>query len=143
IRSPAIVLGLFFAWQLVLLGVLRVLRWPGLLRLARLAGLAATSGRGLTVWAAHLAAVRAGGRGVAALDIAMLVDPVEWAFILIGLVLCVRAWHLADAARQILPTEAQVVSPPRRALVRVLFGLTAVYALVFLGFAAYSRYESS
>src|SRR5262249_11263564 len=67
----------------------------------------------------------------------------DWAFIIIGLVLCVRTWRLASDARQILPPESQTVSTTRRAFVRVLFGLTAVYALGFLAFACYSRYQMS
>ena len=42
----------------------------------------------------------------------ILVDPVDWFFVIAGVVLGLRAWRLADDARQILPEEMQSEAPP-------------------------------
>src|SRR5262249_2359770 len=97
--SGAMWTGLLYAWPLLMGGLLRGARRPGLLRMAGLATMVATTGRGLVLRVAHLAAVRAAGDGLTGRDIAMLADPIDWAIIIFGLVLCVRAWRLADAAR--------------------------------------------
>jgi tetratricopeptide (TPR) repeat protein len=73
----------------------------------------------------------------------MLLDPVDWAFVIIGVRLCVRAWRLAGEARQILPQEVQAVPTVRKAWSRGLLAVTGVYALVLLGFVGASRYQLS
>jgi hypothetical protein len=50
--------GILYAWPLLVLVLLRVLRWPQLLRTLGLAVLAVTTARGLTVLVAHLLAAR-------------------------------------------------------------------------------------
>jgi tetratricopeptide (TPR) repeat protein len=136
-------LGLLFAWPFVLLALLRVLRWPQLLRAAGLAALAATAGRGLTVWLAHLLAVQTTGATVAESKAWLLADPVGWAVVIAGMVLAVRAWRLAGDVRQILPEEVQAVPTARKAWSRGLLAVTGVYALVLFGVAGIARYEAS
>jgi tetratricopeptide (TPR) repeat protein len=138
-------MALVFAWPVVLVGLLRVLRWPQLLRVTGLAVLAATTGRGLTACLAHLLAMATAPDAPAdkkALVLAVL-DPVDWAFIIIGVVLFLRAWRLARDAVQILPPEAQAAPPARKAWARGLLGVTGVYALLSLGLVANARYEMS
>ncbi len=143
----ALGLGLLFTWPLLLVILLRALSWPPLLRAAGLAVLAATTGRGLAVWLASLLAVRdagaAGLRARSGLTFCMLVDPFEWAFIILGAVLGLRAWRLAGAARRILPPDAQAGSAARKLWAGGLLGITGVYLLAFAGFAAATRYEAS
>jgi tetratricopeptide (TPR) repeat protein len=136
-------LAVVYAWPLVLLALLWVLRWPQLLRSAGLAALAATTGRGLTVWLTHLLAVQTTGATLAESQIWMLLDPVDWAFVIIGVRLCARAWHLEGEARQILPQEMQAVPTVRKAWSRGLLAVTGVYALVLLGFVGTYRYQAS
>jgi tetratricopeptide (TPR) repeat protein len=73
----------------------------------------------------------------------MLLDPVDWAFVIGGIVLCVRAWRLARDARKILPQENQVTSRARLSWSRVLFGGACIYAVALLGFVGTSRYQAS
>jgi tetratricopeptide (TPR) repeat protein len=143
LASAGLATALLYAWPLVLLAVLWVLRWPQLLRIVGLAALAATTGRGLTAWLAHLLAVQTTGATLAEGKLWMLLDPVDWAFMIIGVSLCLRAWRLAGDARQILPLEAQVVPTARKAWSRGLLGVTGVYALGVLGLVATVRYEAS
>jgi tetratricopeptide (TPR) repeat protein len=143
LQSAALGLGLLYAWPLGLLVLLRVLRWPGLLRAAGLAALAATTGRGLTVWLAHLLAVRTTGATLAESKLWMLIDPVDWAFVIAGVALYVRAWRLARDAGQILPPELQAAPAARKAWSRGLLAVTGVYALAFLGVVGISRYQAS
>src|SRR5262249_4681742 len=72
LASSAIALAMLYTWPLVLLVLLRVLRWPALLRIAGLAVLAVTTGRGLVLWTAHLGAVRASGVPLVGRDLLML-----------------------------------------------------------------------
>src|SRR5262249_47965800 len=53
LASAGVALGLAFAWPLLFLFLLRVLRWPQLLRTAGVVVLAATTGRMLAVWLGH------------------------------------------------------------------------------------------
>jgi tetratricopeptide (TPR) repeat protein len=136
-------LGMLYTWPLALLALLRVLRWPQLLRPTGLTVLAATTGRGLTVLLAHLLAVGTTRASFADSKIWLLADPVEWAFIIAGVVLCVRAWRLARDARHILPQEVQIVSTARKAWAHGLLAATGVYALAFLGLVGTARYRQS
>jgi tetratricopeptide (TPR) repeat protein len=136
-------MAMLYAWPLVLLALLWALRWPQLLPSVGLAVLAATTGRGLTVWVAHLLAAQTTGGPLAQSQIWMLLDPVDWAFVIIGMRLCVRAWRLAGAARQILPQELQAVPTLRKAWSRGPLAATGVYALVLLGFVGTFRYQTS
>jgi tetratricopeptide (TPR) repeat protein len=144
LRSSALALGLFYAWPLLLLVLLGVLRRPQLLPAAGLAVLAATTGRGLTVMAAHLLAVRTAGAALTGATSCFLVDPVDWAFVIIGLMLTVRAWRLAGDAPDMLPPEEGRAAPTARsAWARGLLALTAVFALALLGFTGTGRYQMS
>jgi tetratricopeptide (TPR) repeat protein len=136
-------LGLLYTWPLVLLALLRVLRWPQLLRATGLAALIATTGRGLTVWLAHLLALGATGATPAESKIWVLMDPIDWAVVIAGVVLCLRAWRLADNARQILPRDVQVDSTARRAWSGSLLAATGVYALAILSLVGIARYQDS
>jgi tetratricopeptide (TPR) repeat protein len=136
-------LGLIYAWPLVMLVLLKVLRWPQLLRATGLAVLAAMTGRGLAVWLAHLLAVGAAGAGTAGSLFWLLVDPVDWAFIITGAMLCVRAWRLAGDALHILPPEVRTVAPARKVGARGLLAVTGVYALALVGLVGVARFEAS
>ncbi|HEV3447081.1 MAG TPA: hypothetical protein VG099_20750, partial [Gemmataceae bacterium] len=136
-------MAIIFAWPLLLLAFLWLLRWPELLRLVGLAVLAATAGRGLTVWLAHLLAVQTSAGALAESNIWILLDPVDWAFIICGFVLCARAWRLASDARRMVPPELQIDSTARRAWARGLLGATGVYVLGVLAFVATVRYQAS
>jgi tetratricopeptide (TPR) repeat protein len=70
-------------------------------------------------------------------------DPVDWAVVIGGVVLFVRAWRLGADALQILPHEDQVFSTARTSWSRALIAATVLYALVLLGFAGTSRYQAS
>jgi tetratricopeptide (TPR) repeat protein len=143
IASAGLALGLLYAWPLLLLALLWLLRWPGLLFAVGLATLAATTGRGLTVWLAHLLAVLHSGAPLAKGNLWILIDPFDWFVVIAGVVLCGRACRLARDARQILPPELQAVPTPRKVWSRGLLALTGVYAFAFVGFVGISRYETS
>src|SRR5262249_36245057 len=130
LASAGLALGLLYAWPLILMVLLRVLRWRELLRAAGLAVLAVTTVRGLSAVVASLLAVWTAGATLAESKIWLLADPVDWAFIIAGWVLCVRAWHLATDASQILPEEAQVISVPRKLRSRGLLAMTGAYVLL-------------
>jgi tetratricopeptide (TPR) repeat protein len=132
-------LGIVCGWPLVMVLVSRVLRWPFLLRTTGLVVLAVTSGRVLTVWLAYFLAVRASNGHVGLLS---FIDPFDWSFIIAGVLLCQRAWHLADDARYFLAAEGQVDSTPRKVIQRGLLGVTVVYAGALLIFVGVSRYQS-
>jgi tetratricopeptide (TPR) repeat protein len=143
VGSALLGLGLISVWPLVLVVLLWVLRWAELLRAAGLGVLVATTGRGLAIRVAHLLAIRAAGTTLAESKILLLVDPVDWALIIAGVVLCLRAWRLAGDARQILPEEVQAVPTARKAWSRGLLAVTGVYGLAFLGLVGTWRYEAS
>jgi tetratricopeptide (TPR) repeat protein len=136
-------LALVYVWPLILLVLLRVLRWPQFLRPAGIALLAATTLRGLALMLAHLAAAQDTGARLTGIQLLVLVDPVDWAFIIIGWLLCRRAWRLAGDASQILPPEVQVASTTRRAWAGGSLALTGVYALVLLGLVGTVCYQES
>jgi tetratricopeptide (TPR) repeat protein len=142
-RTSGLWLGLFFFWPVVLVVLLWVIRWPQLLRPVGLAVLAATTGRGVTVWLAHFGAALASGTPAAESNLGILVDPFNWAFVLAGIVLWLRAWRLARDAPQILPYGVHVASTGRRIWACGLLAGSGVYALAFCGFAGYSRYQIS
>jgi tetratricopeptide (TPR) repeat protein len=142
LASGGLGIGLLYGWPLALLALLRVFRWPGFLRATGLAVLAATTGRGLTVWLAHLLAAAA-GRGLAGRDLWVLADPIDWAFVISGVVLCVRAWRLARDSADILPREAQAVPTARKAWAHGLLAASAVYALALGGFIGHYRFQAS
>jgi tetratricopeptide (TPR) repeat protein len=143
LQSSARGLGLLFGWPLLLLLLLRVLRRPELLPALSLAILTVTTGRGLTVIAAHLLAVRAAGAAADDWMSRVIFDPVDWAFIIIGLVLSVRAWRLAGDAADILPWDGPAVPVTRRAWSRGLVALSGLFALAMLGFVGVARYQAS
>jgi len=143
LKTAGLGFALFFTWPFLLLALLRILRWPQLLRIVGLAVLAITTGRGLTVWAAHLAAVFTTGVALKESKAWILADPVDWAFVIIGMLLCVRAWRLAGEARHMLPPEMQSDSTSVKTWARGLAGATIVFTCALLGFAAMTRYETS
>ncbi len=130
-----------YAWPLVAVALLRVLRWRELLRVAGFAVLIATTIRGLTAMSAYLLATVNSGFASEKRRVFVLLDPFEWAFIIIGGVLCARAWRLAGRANQILPDEARVAPLPRKVWSRGLLATTGIYSLLCLGFVAVSGYE--
>jgi tetratricopeptide (TPR) repeat protein len=136
-------LAVIHAWPIVLLALLRVLRWPGLLQVAGLAVLAVTAGRGLAVLLAHLLAVRTTGTAPANGMLWVCLDPFSWACIIAGVVLFVRSRRLARDAAYILPPEVQEASPARKGWGRGLLLVTGCYALALLGLAGYARYQAS
>ena len=135
IESAALSLGLFYGWPLVMVVLLRVLRWRELLRPAGLGVLAVTTVRGLVVVVVHLLVLLNSAITVRPQMMMMVVDPVEWAFIIAGALMCGRAWHLARRATEMLPEDAQVVSAARRLSSRGLLATTGIFALAVIGWA--------
>ena len=130
-----------YVWPLVAVALLRVLRWRELLRVAGFAVLIATTIRGLTVMSADVLAVANSGGAIEKRSLGALLDPFEWAFIVIGGVMCARAWRLAGRANQILPDESRAASMTRKVWSRGLLATTGIYALLCFGFVAVSGYE--
>ncbi len=152
VASSALGVGVFYTWPLVLIALLRWLRWPQLLRLTGLAVLAATTGRIVTLWLTHLLTLLTssgpvgfppGRAGLFSNPFGLLADPIDWAFVIAGVVLCSRAWRLAGAAPQLLPSDVQTVSMARKVWGRGLLAATGAYALAFLGFVATERYRAT
>jgi tetratricopeptide (TPR) repeat protein len=139
----ALALGILYAWPLVLLVLLRALRWPQLLRTAGLVVLAVTTGRILTVWLAQYLAARNTGAWTTSAVFLHPINWINWIFIIAGIVLCVRTWRLAGDARHVLPPEVQAVSTRRKVWARGLFAVTALYALAFLALAGVASYQTS
>jgi len=143
LASAGLGLGTTFALPCVLVILLGALRWPGLLLAAGLAVLAATTGRVLAVVVSHLLAVRITGAALGGTEIGILVDPCNWAFMIIGVILFVRTWCLARDARYILPEEMQAIPAARAWWTRGLLVVSAAYGLALLGFVAFTRYQDS
>lgn len=135
--------GLVFACPLLLVVLLWVLRWPQLLRAAGVAVLAATTGRGVAVWVVHLLAMAVTGASAAEGKLWVMLDPVDWAFVIIGAVLGVRAWRLAAEARQVLPADVHTALTAHTVWARGLLAVSGVYALFILGLVGFARYEAS
>ncbi|HEV3081469.1 MAG TPA: tetratricopeptide repeat protein, partial [Gemmataceae bacterium] len=143
LASAGLGLGLIYSWPVVMLALLRVLGWPQLVRGAGLAMLAGTTGRGLTVLLAHLLAVMSTSAELINGHFWILFDPFDWAFVVAGVVLFIRAWRLAGNAPLILPPEWHADSTARRVWGRSLLGMTCLYALAVLGSVGTMRYEAS
>jgi tetratricopeptide (TPR) repeat protein len=136
--------GLLYAWPLILLGLLAARRWPELLRPVGVAILAATTGRGIVVWVAHvLAVVVTGASADQSHVIAVFFDPFTWALMIAGVWVCRRAWNLAHDAREVLPANHQAVPRARKGWARGLLAVTGIYALALAGFGGFSRYSMS
>jgi tetratricopeptide (TPR) repeat protein len=140
--SVGVALAMVYGWPVVLLALLWVLRWPSLLRAAGLGVMAATTGRGMMLILSHVAASWAMEPG-GDFRLRYLFDPVEWAFMVLGVVLCVRAWRLAGEAAQMLPARMQTASTLRTQWAYGLLGVTTVYALALLGYVGTVRYQAS
>jgi Flp pilus assembly protein TadD len=143
LQSMGLGLAMIYTWPLLLLALLWVLRWPGLLRPVAVGVLAATTGRGLTILLAHLVAAQTTGSTLSGRHFWLFFDPVDWAFIIYGAVLCVRSWRLAREAGQILPPRWQHDSTPRQAWVYGLLTATGLYAVLLLGVIGTARYQTS
>jgi tetratricopeptide (TPR) repeat protein len=143
IGSAGLAVGIFFGWPLLLILLLRVVRWRELLPPVGIAVLAVTTLRGLTVMGAHLLAIAESGAGPAEGKIAMLVDPVEWTLIIAGAVLTVRALRLRSRSSQILPEDALIASLPRKLWSRGILTATVLFAVFCPLIAGVARYEMS
>ena len=143
IMSAGLALGLVYALPAILVLLLRILRWKELLLPAGLAVLTGTTLRGLVAIATHILAVVAMGNTSAKNWVWLVMDPVDWAFMMIGAILFARALRVARHAGEILPEEAQVVSEARKLWPRGLLAATGVYALLCLGWTGVGRYEES
>ena len=143
IASTGLAFALLYSWPVILVLLLRVFPWQGLVLPAGLAVLAVTTGRGLAMMAAHILVLSTTQTSQAKSWIWLVMDPVDWTFIIIGAVLFVRALRLSREASAILPEEAQIVSAPRKLWLRGLLAATGVYALVCLGWVGVSRYDES
>jgi hypothetical protein len=74
---------------------------------------------------------------------AIFFDPVDWAWIVLGVLLCVRAWRLADEARGVLPPELSAPSRPRRIGARIAWVGTVLFAGTLVAWLGYGRYQAS
>jgi tetratricopeptide (TPR) repeat protein len=143
LASAATGVSLVFAWPLIALTLLRVLGWPQLLRTVGIIVLAATTGRTLVVWIAHLMAASNVGAAATEAKFRLLCDPVDWAILIAGIILGSRARALSSNAQQILPHLAGTVSKRSKFWSLGLSVVTGVYALTLLVFVGISRYETS
>jgi tetratricopeptide (TPR) repeat protein len=140
--EAAVVLGLIHFWPVVLLVLIRLLSWPQLLVPTGLALLAVTAGRGLAVVVSHALAVTQSPAS-SSFSLAILLDPVNWALMLAGLVLSLRAWRLRRDARAILPPQGQVLSRPRLVTSRVVLATSVLFVVGLLAFVGVSGYQTS
>jgi tetratricopeptide (TPR) repeat protein len=141
LASTGLGMGIAFGWPLVMLALLRVLRWPQLLRILGLAALVAFSLRSLAIWVALLVAAANMSVPLKGMHLWVLADPGDWALVIAGVITFVRCWRLADAARQILPEGVRAGLEGHTAWSRAFLGLTVIYALGFLGFAGTASYQ--
>jgi tetratricopeptide (TPR) repeat protein len=137
--------AMFFGWPLLLVLLLRLVRWRELLLAVGIAVLTATTLRGLAMMGAHALAIAdaESEAGPAGSTIGLLIDPVEWTFIIAGAVLGVRAMRLRSRSRQILPEEALNASLPRKLCSRGLLTVTVLFAVVCPLATGAFRYEMS
>jgi tetratricopeptide (TPR) repeat protein len=143
LTSAGLGIGAIYGGPLVLAVLLWVLRWPELLRTVGLAVLAVTTLRGLTVVLAHVLAVRSTGAPLQGSALWLLLDPIDWAFIVAGVFMFSRAWRLRDDAIGMLGHEVQDVSRARKLWARGLFGATALATLGLVTLVGISRYDTS
>ena len=132
-------LSLLFAWPIIMLMLLRILRWPQLLRTTGFVVLAVTGGRSLTVLLAHLLAIAAVDAPLPRGFAWYVLETILWS--VLGTVLCVRAWRLSKNARCLLPRAVQTVSTGRKTIAHCIAVTTAVYALAFLALAGHAAYQ--
>jgi tetratricopeptide (TPR) repeat protein len=90
-----------------------------------------------------LLAVGTTGTALADSKLWIFLDPVDWAFVIAGVVLWVRSRRLAGDAADILPPEMGAASPARKAWGRGLLLVTGCYALALLGLVGGARYQAS
>jgi tetratricopeptide (TPR) repeat protein len=141
--SNGLGVGLLFGWPALLAVMLALVRWRELILPVGIATLVATTVRGLVVVLAHLLAIVTTGADLKRSKVRLLADPVDWAFMIAGVVLMVRAWRCSAASQQILPEEALVAPLPRRLCARGLLAATGIFALFWVGWAGISRYDES
>jgi tetratricopeptide (TPR) repeat protein len=142
LRSAGLALAMVCGWPLVVLALLRGLRWPQLLPVVGVAVLVATTGPLLTAWLAYWLAVRTTGATPGGMSLWILADPVDWPVAIAGTVLAVRAWRLAGDARHILPRGLCGLSAARKAWARGLLALTGAYALGLVAFVEAYRSQA-
>lgn len=136
-------LGLLYGWPIAVVLLLRVIRWPQLLRAAGLMVLVSVTGRELTVLLAHVLAVVRTDTALADSKLWMMLDPFGWAFAIIGLSLCIRAWRLATEARQLIPKSAANAPTGRKLWSRAVLATSVAFGIAFVGFIGVLRYEES
>ena len=131
----------FYGWPLIVLILLRALKWPGLLPVAALAFITITTFRDLAVFFANLLASPI--ERVQILNPAhwLLSDPIDWFFILVGIGVTFRVLRLWADAGWIL--RGVGLRTPHPIWSRSLLCVTGLYAVAALGYAGYSRFEMS
>lgn len=134
-------LALFYSWPLLLLALLRFLKWPQLLRAAGLAVLAATVGRWLTVIVAHAIAKAAVSDSGPRDLLISFADPINLPFALLGVWNCRMAWRLASESRFMLPPGDREAAAPRLAWSRPALALSAIACAAMLGYVGVVRYR--
>jgi tetratricopeptide (TPR) repeat protein len=131
----------FYLWPLLMLILLRVLKWPGLLQVAALAFVTITTLRALVVFIVHLCAMPMESPNQLTPARWVLFDPFDWFLVIFGMVLTVRVLRLrADSAFILRGSNLMKAHP---VLPRVMLGVTGLYAIAALGFVGYARYEAS
>jgi tetratricopeptide (TPR) repeat protein len=136
-------MAILYAWPLIILILAYLVRWPQLIRTAGLVALVVMTGRGLIVWLGHVLAVWTTGTPSRQANIWILADPVEWTFIIAGVLLCVRAWRLADAAHLMLPANVHAAWEVRKVWARGFFASACAYGLALFAFLGIYRYQTS
>jgi tetratricopeptide (TPR) repeat protein len=134
---------LFGTWPLLTILLLRVLRWPQLLRAAGLAVLALTTGRVLALWLGHVLAYLNSRASLGESKLWILCDPGDWAIVVAGVFVWGWSSRLASDAWQMLPTEPAPPRLSRRAVARGLLVGSVPYALLVMGSAGKERYDAS
>jgi tetratricopeptide (TPR) repeat protein len=143
LKSAGLGIAIFYGWPLLLVILLGILRWRELLGIAALAVLAVTTVRGLAVVAGHLAAIFSTGVDLPNAKIWMILDPVDWAFIILGMTVFVRARRLARQAREMFSLSAQGIPRPHRFWSRSLATVTGAFVLMCLVWSGIARYDES
>jgi tetratricopeptide (TPR) repeat protein len=143
IEAAGLSAGIFFGVPLLLILLLRALRWRELLRTVGIAVLAVTTLLGLSAMVAHLLAIVETGAGPAESGIALLFDPVEWTFIIAGAVLTVRAFRLHSRSSQMLPEDDLIASLPRKLWSRGILTVTVLFTIFCTLITGSARYEMS
>jgi tetratricopeptide (TPR) repeat protein len=137
--TAAVVTGMH-AWPFALVVLLRLLRWPQLVRPAGLSSMVLAA-RALLIPPVALAAVLLTGKWWGAvLLIVSFLDPINLILMAFGLVLCRRALRTDRDYRRWVPALERRGSVLRAMAGEAAFGVSAVYAVLLVGYLAWGQF---